>query len=110
MRKHLDGFEKATGDPLFIVKDIEKLLDSAGAASGTVTLDAAKLAALKEQLGQDQGRRRRHLDGRVPGAGAECEVPRDRHEGRKARSTASVTSSLGTRTVTRHLAPGTQHS
>jgi hypothetical protein len=52
VRKHLDGFEKATGDPLFIVKDIEKLLDSAGAASGTVTLDAAKLATLKEQLGK----------------------------------------------------------
>jgi hypothetical protein len=52
VRKHLDAFEKATGDPLFIVKDIEKLLDSAGAASGTVTLDAAKLATLKEQLGK----------------------------------------------------------
>ena len=50
VRKHLDGFEKATGDPLFIVKDIEKLLDSAGAASGSVTLDAAKLTALKESL------------------------------------------------------------
>jgi hypothetical protein len=50
VRKHLDGFEKATGDPLFIVKDIEKLLDSAGAASGSVTLDAAKLATLKESL------------------------------------------------------------
>ena len=52
VRKHLDGFEKATGDPLFIVEDIEKLLDEAGAASGTVTLDATKLAALKEQLGR----------------------------------------------------------
>jgi len=50
VRTQLDGFEKATGDPLFIVKDIEKLLDAAGAASGTVTLDAAKLATLKEQL------------------------------------------------------------
>ena len=75
VRKHLDGFEKATGDPLFIVKDIEKLLESAGASSGTVTLDAAKLAALKEQLGQDQGRRRRRSRrALVPGAecGAEC--------------------------------------
>jgi len=52
VRKHLNDFEKATGDPLFIVKDIEKLLDEAGAASGTVTLDAAKLATLKEQLGR----------------------------------------------------------
>ncbi|HTL04034.1 MAG TPA: hypothetical protein VL243_17485 [Vicinamibacterales bacterium] len=52
VRTQLDGFEKATGDPLFIVKDIEKLLDAAGAASGTVTLDAAKLATLKEQLGR----------------------------------------------------------
>ena len=50
VRTQLDAFEKATGDPLFIVKDIEKLLDAAGAASGTVTLDAAKLATLKEQL------------------------------------------------------------
>jgi len=52
VRTQLDAFEKATGDPLFIVKDIEKLLDAAGAASGTVTLDAAKLATLKEQLGR----------------------------------------------------------
>ena len=52
VRTQLDGFEKATGDPLFIVKDIEKLLDAAGAASGTVTLDAAKLATLKELLGR----------------------------------------------------------
>ncbi len=34
VRTQLDGFEKATGDPLFIVKDIEKLLDAAGAAAG----------------------------------------------------------------------------
>ncbi len=52
VRTHLNSFEKATGDPLFIVKDIEKLLDGAGAASGSVTLDAAKLATLKEQLGK----------------------------------------------------------
>ena len=52
VRRQLDAFEKATGDPLFIVKDIEKLLDAAGAASGTVTLDAAKLATLKELLGR----------------------------------------------------------
>lgn len=50
VRKHLDGFEKATGDPLFVVKDIQKLLDSAGAASGTATLDSAKLAELKTLL------------------------------------------------------------
>lgn len=52
VRNHLNGFEKATGDPLFIVKEIERILDSAGAASGTATLDAAKLTALKEQLGK----------------------------------------------------------
>ena len=52
VRTHLNGFEKATGDPLFIVKEIERILDSAGAASGTATLDAAKLTALKEQLGK----------------------------------------------------------
>ena len=50
VRKHLNDFEKATGDPLFVVRDIEKLLDEAGAASGSATLDAAKLAALKELL------------------------------------------------------------
>jgi hypothetical protein len=52
VRKHLNDFEKATGDPLFVVQDIEKLLNEAGAASGTVTLDAAKLATLKEYLGK----------------------------------------------------------
>ena len=52
VRKHLYDFEKATGDPLFVVQDIEKLLNEAGAASGTVTLDAAKLATLKEYLGK----------------------------------------------------------
>lgn len=52
VRTHLDGFEKATGDPLFVVKDIEKLLEGAGASTGTVTLDAAKLATLKEHLGK----------------------------------------------------------
>ena len=50
VRTHLNGFEKATGDPLFIVKEIERILDSAGAASGSATLDAAKLTAVKEQL------------------------------------------------------------
>ena len=80
VRKHLDGFEKATGDPLFIVEDIEKLLDEAGASSGTVTLDAAKLAALKEQLGQDQGGRRRDLESdlrlKCEMRSAKCEVRR----------------------------------
>jgi hypothetical protein len=52
VRTHLNGFEKATGDPLFIVKEIERILDSAGAASGSATLDAAKLTAIKEQLGK----------------------------------------------------------
>ena len=50
VRTHLNGFENATGDPLFIVKEIERILDSAGAASGSATLDAAKLTAVKEQL------------------------------------------------------------
>ena len=31
VRTHLNGFEKATGDPLSIVKEIERILDSAGA-------------------------------------------------------------------------------
>jgi hypothetical protein len=50
VRKHLDNFETATGDPLFVVEAIEKILADGGAASGTVTLDAAKLAALRQQL------------------------------------------------------------
>lgn len=50
VRKHLDGFEKATGDPLFVIKEIQQLLDSAGAATGTATLDSAKLAEMKALL------------------------------------------------------------
>ena len=80
VRKHLDGFEKATGDPLFIVEDIEKLLDEAGAASGTVTLDATKLAALKEQLGPDQGRRGRYLGRTRRDEGREDEGRRTKDE------------------------------
>jgi hypothetical protein len=52
VRKNLYDFEKATGDPLFVVFDIEKLLAASGAESGTVTLDAAKLAELKTLLGK----------------------------------------------------------
>ena len=52
VRKHLYDFEKATGDPLFVVFDIEKLLAASGADSGTVTLDAAKLTELKTLLGK----------------------------------------------------------
>lgn len=50
VRRHLYDFEKATGDPLFVVFDIEKLLASAGADTGTVSLDAAKLTELKALL------------------------------------------------------------
>jgi hypothetical protein len=50
VRKHLDGFEKATGDPLFVIKEIQQLLDSAGATTGTATLDSAKLAEMKALL------------------------------------------------------------
>jgi hypothetical protein len=50
VRTHLDAFEKATGDPLFMVRDIEELLESSGASSGTVTLDSAKLTTLRELL------------------------------------------------------------
>jgi hypothetical protein len=50
VRTHLDEFEKATGDPLFMVWDIEELLQTSGADSGTVTLDSAKLTSLKELL------------------------------------------------------------
>jgi hypothetical protein len=52
VRKNLNDFEKATGDPLFVVFDIEKMLSAAGADSGTVSLDAAKLAELKALLGK----------------------------------------------------------
>ena len=50
VRTHLDAFEKATGDPLFMVWDIEELLQTSGADSGTVTLDSAKLTTLRELL------------------------------------------------------------
>lgn len=52
VRRHLYDFEKATGDPLFVVFDIEKLLASAGADTGTVSLDAARLTELKALLGK----------------------------------------------------------
>ena len=52
VRKNLNDFEKATGDPLFVVFDIEKMLSAAGADSGTVSLDAAKLTELKALLGK----------------------------------------------------------
>lgn len=52
VRRNLNDFEKATGDPLFVVFDIEKLLAAAGADSGSVTLDAAKLGELKTLLGK----------------------------------------------------------
>ena len=71
MRKHLDGFEEASGDPTFVVEKIEKILDeasggaSAGGAVGTsgttgsagssasggsVTLTAAQLQEVRRQL------------------------------------------------------------
>lgn len=50
VRKYLYDFEKATNDPLFVVLDIEKLLASAGADAGTVTLDAGKLTELRTLL------------------------------------------------------------
>jgi hypothetical protein len=50
VRTNLDAFEKATGDPLFVVWDIEELLKTSGADTGTVTLDSTKLATLNELL------------------------------------------------------------
>ena len=71
VRKHLDGFEEASGDPTFVVEKIEKILDeasggaSAGGAVGTsgttgsagssasggsVTLTAAQLQEVRRQL------------------------------------------------------------
>jgi hypothetical protein len=77
VRTQLDAFEKATGDPLFIVKDIEKLLDAAGAASGTVTLDAAKPGHPEGAARQNQGgcgRRLVKLRLKCEILSAECEV------------------------------------
>ena len=71
VRKHLDGFEEASGNPTFVVEKIEKILDeasggaSAGGAVGTsgttgsagssasggsVTLTAAQLQEVRRQL------------------------------------------------------------
>src|SRR5215213_3412102 len=71
VRKHLDGFEEASGDPTFVVEKIEKILDqaaggaSAGGAVGTsgstgsagssasggsVTLTASQVQELRRQL------------------------------------------------------------
>ena len=50
VRRHLDTFEKAVPSPLFSAILVEKILDGAGAASGTATLDAAKIAEVKELL------------------------------------------------------------
>jgi hypothetical protein len=50
VRKHLDTFEKEVPSPLFTAILIEKILDASGAASGTATLDAAKIAEVKELL------------------------------------------------------------
>jgi len=71
VRKHLDGFEEASGDPTFVVEKIEKILDqaaggaSAGGAVGTsgstgsagssasggsVTLTASQMQELRRQL------------------------------------------------------------
>ncbi len=50
VRKHLDTFEKAVPSPLFDAIAIEKILNGAGAAGGTATLDAAKIAEVKDLL------------------------------------------------------------
>ena len=50
VRKHLDTFEQSVPSPLFDAIGIEKILKAAGADSGTATLDAAKLAEVRELL------------------------------------------------------------
>ena len=70
VRKHLDGFEEASGDPTFVVEKIEKILDQAAggaaggavgtsgttgstdasASGGSVTLTAAQVQELRRQL------------------------------------------------------------
>jgi hypothetical protein len=66
VRKHLDGFEEASGDPTFVVEKIEKILDqaaggasasgtagtsgSAASAGGSVTLTATQVQELRRQL------------------------------------------------------------
>ncbi len=50
VRKHLDTFETSVPSPLFDAIGIEKILKAAGADSGTATLDAAKLAEVRELL------------------------------------------------------------
>ena len=68
VRKHLDGFEEASGDPTFVVEKIEKILDQAAgagsasgavgtsgstdsaSAGGSVTLTAAQVQEVRRQL------------------------------------------------------------
>ena len=64
VRTHLNKFEEATGDPVFVVEKIEKILDQAaqggsqavgtsGAASsagGSVTLDASQISEIRRHL------------------------------------------------------------
>ena len=66
VRTHLNKFEEATGDPVFVVEKIEKILDQAakggdqavgtsGAASsagagGAVTLDASQISEIRRHL------------------------------------------------------------
>ncbi len=71
VRKHLDGFEEASGDPTFVVEKIEKILDEASggasasgavgtsgttasagssASGGSVTLTAAQVQEVRRQL------------------------------------------------------------
>ena len=68
VRKHLDGFEEASGDPTFVVEKIEKILEQAAgagsasgavgtsgstgsaSAGGSVTLTAAQVQEVRRQL------------------------------------------------------------
>ena len=53
VRQHLDAFEIASGDPVFMVEAIEKVLNGpngAAASGGSVTLDAAQVQDIKRNL------------------------------------------------------------
>jgi hypothetical protein len=67
VREHLNKFEEATGDPVFVVEKIEKILDqaakggdqavgttgaaaSSAGASGSVTLEASQISEIRRHL------------------------------------------------------------
>ena len=50
MRTELDQFEVSSGDPVFMVKNINKILEQAGASGSGATLSADQVSQIKAYL------------------------------------------------------------